>query len=317
MKKQIYKGEIKRSFIYSCKRVFLDGPLFMFLVISVVCMLALLLVLPFVLKNGNADAPLFINRCTSNMDKYYGLYQSSGNVEYIYKYQYFSLIVSNNLDYDEFFVMGSNSYEGLGREISLSRYSCFVSFIPFIFLLLCPFLSYQLFFSNENKTYYKNVLSTNVSKRNFITGKLISYYVFVLVAYFLFYLIGFSIVDGDYVLLFNGSGWEKVGLIGICSKRIPFGLLSSLTFASLVLLIGSLFSKGMDFAVFGGIIFITLFIVGIYLNSTFFKLDCVLSLTENVMLNTSLLSIFIRIIEGLLLIGLSLFVFIYKTKKHS
>lgn len=314
MKKQIYKGEIKRSFIYSCKRVFLDGPLFMFLVISVVCMLALLLLLPFVLKNGNADAPLFINRCTSNMDKYYGLYQSSGNVEYLYKYQYFSLIVSNNLDYDEFFVMGSNSYEGLGRGINISRYSCFVSFIPFIFLLLCPFLSYQLFFSNE---YYKNVLSTNVSKRDFITGKLISYYVFVLVAYFLFYLIGFSIVDGDYVLLFNGSGWEKVGLIGICSKRIPFGLLSSLTFASIVLLIGSLFSKGMDFAVFGGIIFITLFIVGIYLNSTFLKIDYVLSLTENVMLNTSLLSIFIRIIEGFFLIGLSLFVFIYKTKKHS
>lgn len=317
MKKQIYKGEIKRSFIYSCKRVFLDGPLFMFLVISVVCMLALLLVLPFVLKNGNADAPLFINRCTSNMDKYYGLYQSNGNVEYLYKYQYFSLIVSNNLDYDEFFVMGSNSYEGLGRGINLSRYSCFVSFIPFIFLLLCPFLSYQLFFSNENKTYYKNVLSTNVSKRNFIIGKIISYYVFVLIVYFLFYLIGFSIVDGEYVLLFNGSGWEKVGLIGICSKRIPFGLLSSLTFASIVLLIGSLFSKGMDFAVFGGIIFITLFIVGIYLNSTFLKIDYVLSLTENVMLNTSLLSIFIRIIEGFFLIGLSLFVFIYKTKKHS
>ncbi len=317
MKKQIYKGEIKRSFIYSCKRVFLDGPLFMFLVISVVCMLALLLVLPFVLKNGNADAPLFINRCTSNMDKYYGLYQSSGNVEYLYKYQYFSLIVSNNLGYDKFFVIGSNPYDGLGRGINLSRYSCFVSFIPFIFLLLCPFLSYQLFFSNENKKYYKNVLSTNVSKRNFITGKLISYYVFALMTYFLFYLIGFSIVDGEYVLLFIGSGWEKVGLIEICSKRIPFGLLSSFTFASIVLLLGSLFNKGMDFAVFGGIIFIALFIVGIYLNSTFLKLDYVLSLTENVMLNTSLLSIFIRIIEGILLIGLSLFVFVYKTKKHS
>ncbi len=317
MKKQIYKGEIKRSFIYSCKRVFLDGPLFMFLIISVVCMLALILLLPFVLKNGNADAPLFMHMCSSNMDKYYELYKSSGDVEYLYKYQYFSLIVSNNLKYDKFFVIGSNPYDGLGREINLSRYSCFVSFIPFIFLLLCPFLSYQLFFSTENKTYYKNVLSTNVSKRNFITGKLISYYVFVLIAYFLFYLIGFSIVDGDYVLLFNGSDWEKVGLIEICSKRIPFGLLSSFTFASIVLLFGSLFNKGMDFAVFGGIVFIALFIVGIYLNSTFLKLDYVLSLTENVMLNTSLLSIFIRIIEGLLLIGISLFHFIYKTKKHS
>lgn len=110
-----------------------------------------------------------------------------------------------------------------------------------------------------------------------------------------------------------GEGW----LIDICSRRIPFGLLSSLTFASIVLLLGSLFSKGMDFAIFGGIIFIALFVAGIYLNSAFFKLDYVLSLTENVMLNTSLLSIFIRIIEGLLLIGISLFTFIYKTKKHS
>ncbi len=317
MKKQTYKGEIKRSFIYSCKRVFLDGPLFMFLIISVVCMLALLLLLPLVLKNGNADAPLFIHTCNSNMDKYYELYKSSGDVQYFYKYQYFSLIVSNNLKYDKFFVIGSNPYDGLGRGINLSRYSCFVSFIPFIFLLLCPFLSYQLFFSNENKTYYKNVLSTNVSKRNFITGKLICYCAFVLIAYFLFYLIGFSIVDGDYVLLFNGSDWEKIGLIDICSKRIPFGLLSSLTFASIVLLLGSLFSKGMDFAIFGGIIFIALFIAGIYLNSTFLKLDYVLSLTENVILNTSLLSIFIRIVEGILLIGISLFTFIYKTKKHS
>lgn len=173
MKKQIYKGEIKRSFIYSCKRVFLDGPLFMFLIISVVCMLALLLLLPLVLKNVNADAPLFMHMCNSNMDNYYELYKSSGDIEYLYKYQYFSLIVSNNLKYDKFFVIGSNPYDGLGREINLSRYSCFVSFIPFIFLLLCPFLSYQLFFSNENKTYYKNVLSTNVSKQNFITGKLI------------------------------------------------------------------------------------------------------------------------------------------------
>lgn len=317
MKKQTYKGEIKRSFIHSCKRVFLDGPLFMFLIISVICMLALLLLLPFVLKNGNVDAPLFMHMCNSNVDKYYELYKSSGDVEYFYKYQYFSLIVSNNLKYDKFFVIGSNPYDGLGREINLSRYSCFVSFIPFIFLLLCPFLSYQLFFSNENKTYYKNVLSTNVSKRNFITGKLICYYAFVLIPYFLFYLIGFSIVDGNYVLLFNGSGWEKIGLIEVCSKRIPFGLLSSFTFASITLLLGSLFSKGMDFAIFGGIIFIALFIAGIYLNSTFFKLDYVLSLTENVMLNTSLLSIFIRIIKGLFLIGLSLFVFIYKTKKHS
>lgn len=62
---------------------------------------------------------------------------------------------------------------------------------------------------------------------------------------------------------------------------------------------------------------IVLFVVGIYLNTIFFKVDYALSLTENVMLNTSLLSIFIRIIEGLLLIGLSLFVFVYKTKKHS
>lgn len=317
MKKQIYKGEIKRSFIYSCKRVFLDGPLFMFLIISVVCMLALLLLLPLVLKNVNADAPLFMHMCNSNMDNYYELYKSSGDIEYLYKYQYFSLIVSNNLKYDKFFVIGSNPYDGLGREINLSRYSCFVSFIPFIFLLLCPFLSYQLFFSNENKTYYKNVLSTNVSKQNFITGKLICYYAFVLIAYFLFYLIGFSIVDGDYVLLFNGNDWEKVGLIDICSKWIPFGLLSSFTFASIVLLLGSLFSKGMDFAIFGGIIFIALFIIGICLNIVFFKIDYVLSLTENVMLNTSLLSVFARIIEGLLLIGLSLFVFVYKTKKHS
>lgn len=317
MKKQIYKGEIKRSFIYSCKRVFLDGPLFMFLIISVVCMLALLLLLPLVLKNVNADAPLFMHMCNSNMDNYYELYKSSGDIEYLYKYQYFSLIVSNNLKYDKFFVIGSNPYDGLGREINLSRYSCFVSFIPFIFLLLCPFLSYQLFFSNENKTYYKNVLSTNVSKQNFITGKLICYYAFVLIAYFLFYLIGFSIVDGDYVLLFNGSDWEKVALIDICSRRIPFGLLSSFTFASIVLLLGSLFSKGMDFAVFGGVIFIALFIIGICLNIVFFKIDYVLSLTENVMLNTSLLSVFARIIEGLLLIGLSLFVFVYKTKKHS
>ena len=317
MKKRTYKGEIKRSFIYSCKRVFLDGPLFMFLIISLVCMIAFLLLLPFVLKNGNADAPLFMHMCNSSMDKYYELYKSSGDIEYLHKYQYFSLIVSNNLKYDKFFVIGSNPYDGLGREINLSRYSCFVSFIPFIFLLLCPFLSYQLFFSNENKTYYKNVLSTNVSKQNFITGKLICYYAFVLIAYFLFYLIGFSIVDGEYVLLFNGSDLEKVGLIEACSRRISFGLLSSLTFASIVLLLGSLFSKGMDFAVFGGIIFIALFIVGIYLNSTFFKLDYVLSLTENVMINTSLLSIFIRIIEGLLLIGISLLVFVFRTKKKS
>lgn len=55
----------------------------------------------------------------------------------------------------------------------------------------------------------------------------------------------------------------------------------------------------------------------IYLNSTFLKLDYVLSLTENVMLNTSLLSVFARIIEGLLLIGISLLVFVFRTKKHS
>ena len=157
MKKQTYKGEINRSFIYSCKRVFLDGPLFMFLIISVVCMLALLLLLPFVLKNVNADAPLFMHMCNSNMDKYYEFYKSSGDVEYFYKYQYFSLIVSNNLKYDKFFVIGSNPYDGLGRGINLSRYSCCVSFIPFICLLLCSFLSYQLFCSNETKTYYKNV----------------------------------------------------------------------------------------------------------------------------------------------------------------
>ena len=107
MKKQTYKGEIKRSFIYSCKRVFLDGPLFMFLIISVVCMLALLLLLPLVLKNGNADAPLFMHMCNSSMDKYYELYKSSGDVEYLHKYQYFSLIVSNNLNYDKFFVEGN------------------------------------------------------------------------------------------------------------------------------------------------------------------------------------------------------------------
>ena len=97
MKKQIF-SDIRKSFIYSGKRCFLDGPLFMFLLISSICVVSFLAIFLFSISykysSGVRDFTPF---CVEQMNYFKNLYDSEPKEEYLQNYQFYLLIVENRL----------------------------------------------------------------------------------------------------------------------------------------------------------------------------------------------------------------------------
>lgn len=122
-------------------------------------------------------------------------------------------------------------------------------------------------------------------------------------------------MDGKDVLLFKDGVWSLSSLVEVCAKRVPFGLLSCLTFASFSLLVGSLFKNAMDFLLYGGVLFVGLFVAGLITNLFVGNIDYVLSISENICASTSISSILTRLFEGLIVTISSISIFYIRERK--
>ena len=315
----MYKNEIERSFIYSFKRMFYDSSVFAFVIISFIFSLLLCLLLSNVFSMlpsyGGSD---FMNFCEQRMVDNLKTYQETNDATYLENYQYFSLLFENKINPESFYTFGKKGLIGYELSASSSFLLKFLSFIPFSFFILCLYPAWCLFFSNESKNSYKNVISSSINKNSFIVGKLLFYFLHILATYILLFIIALPFSKLKTVLLFNGGSWELTSIYSLAFKRSGYGILTSFAIGSLILIFGTFFKKGLDFGIFLTFLSIVLCVICIFLNISYPSFGTyVLGVGENMDEIQNIIPSLVRIFEGTIIICLSIILVIKSQLKIS
>ena len=308
MKESMYKNEIKRSFIYSFKRMFYDSSFFAFIINSFIFSLLLCLLLSNVFSMvptyGGSD---FLNLCEQKMADNLKTYQETNDVVCLENYQYFSLLFENKINPESFYAFDKKGLMGYELSASSSFLLKFISFIPFLFCILCLYPAWCLFFSSESKNSYKNVIPSSIHKNSFIIGKIFFYFLLILINYILFFIIAIPFSKVKTVLLFNGDCWELTSIYSLAFKRSGYGVVTSFTIGSLILIFGTFFKKGLDFGIFLTFLSIALCALCVFLNISYPSFGTyILGVGENMDEIQKITPSIIRVFEGVFVICLSL-----------
>ena len=222
--------QVKRSFLYHLRRLYLDPGWFFSLILIVIFLFVVLLVFS-TLSSGQSTAPDNYLKSLRNLyEQALKQFSSSGSSDDQLRLSYAETLLDHNVKNGSYAVYGYAALLGENDFINANAYR-FLTFVPAAALAFGTFLAYVFFYSKGSLSAEKNAFEAHLERRKFQLGGYFGYFLLIGLFCLLFNLLSLILSFPRMTLVRFGDGFVCLPTFVLLLIKMAENLLISLAFA--------------------------------------------------------------------------------------